>query len=217
MGLACRYPDAAHNRPVRRRPDGKPVIDGGPEVSAAHAAGMTLAVAAPEVAGCDLEPVADRPESVLRDLLGAERLTRARLVTREAGEPLDVAALRVWAGAESLRHGIGFEETNLVGNVYYANYIRWQGRCREMFQHDHVPEMLQEMADGLALVTVRCACDFFAELFALDEVAIRMRLSGLAQNRVTMQCEYLRVEGGAENWWPKASSRMPARAGKAAG
>ena len=31
------------------------------------------------------------------------------------------------------RHLVGFEETNLVGNVYYANHVRWQGRCREMF------------------------------------------------------------------------------------
>ena len=28
------------------------------------------------------------------------------------------------------RHIVSFEETNLVGNVYYVNYLRWQGRCR---------------------------------------------------------------------------------------
>ena len=26
-----------------------------------------------------------------------------------------------------LRHIVGFEETNLVGNVYYVNHLRWQG------------------------------------------------------------------------------------------
>ena len=25
------------------------------------------------------------------------------------------------------RHVVSFEETNLVGNVYYVNYVRWQG------------------------------------------------------------------------------------------
>ena len=34
------------------------------------------------------------------------------------------------------RHVVGFEETNLVGNVYYVNHLRWQGRCREMFLRD---------------------------------------------------------------------------------
>jgi len=97
-----------------------------------------------------------------------------------------------------LRHVVGFEETNLVGNVYYANYVLWQGRCREMFLRDHVPGILQELTDGLALVTVRCACDYFAELFGLDEVAIRMRLGAVVQNRVTMLFEYWRVTNDGE-------------------
>ncbi|HVR11545.1 MAG TPA: acyl-CoA thioesterase, partial [Thermoanaerobaculia bacterium] len=37
------------------------------------------------------------------------------------------------------RHLVGFEETNLVGNVYYVNHLRWQGRCREMFLLEHAP------------------------------------------------------------------------------
>ena len=32
--------------------------------------------------------------------------------------------------AYEYRHVVGFEETNLIGNVYYANHVRWQGRCR---------------------------------------------------------------------------------------
>jgi enediyne biosynthesis thioesterase len=98
-----------------------------------------------------------------------------------------------------LRHVVGFEETNLVGNVYYANYIRWQGRCREMFLKDAAPEIVAELSEGLALVTVRCACDYFAELFALDEVAIRMHLASVAQNRVTMLFEYFKVTGDSED------------------
>jgi len=37
------------------------------------------------------------------------------------------------------RHVVSFEETNLVGNVYYVNHLRWQGRVREMFLRDHAP------------------------------------------------------------------------------
>lgn len=89
-------------------------------------------------------------------------------------------------------HTVGFEETNLVGNVYYANYVRWQGRCRELFLRDHAPSVLAELSDGLALVTTRVGCEFLSELFALDEVVIRMSLGPLAQNRVTMLFEYWR-------------------------
>ncbi|MFY9821685.1 MAG: acyl-CoA thioesterase [Thermoanaerobaculia bacterium] len=91
------------------------------------------------------------------------------------------------------RHVVGFEETNLVGNVYYVNPLRWQGRCREMFLRDNAPEVLTELDEGLALATVRCSCDFFAELFAFDEVAVRMRLGEVMQNRITLLFEYWRL------------------------
>ncbi|HET7232342.1 MAG TPA: acyl-CoA thioesterase [Longimicrobium sp.] len=94
--------------------------------------------------------------------------------------------------AYEYRHVVGFEETNLVGNVYYAHHVRWQGRCREMFLREHAPEVLRQLSDGLALVTTRVSCEYFAELAALDEVAVRMRLGAVAQNRVSMRFEYWR-------------------------
>ena len=95
-------------------------------------------------------------------------------------------------------HIVGFEETNLVGNVYYANYILWQGRCREMFLYDHTPDILQQLSQGLALVTVRVSCDYFSELYAFDKVTIRMNLKELRQNRITMGFEYWRITDQGE-------------------
>ena len=96
--------------------------------------------------------------------------------------------------AYEYRHRVGFEETNLVGNVYYTNHLSWQGRCREMFLRDHAPEILDELKDGLALATVRCSCDYLRELEAFDEVVIRMRLGEVVQNRITLLFEYWRGE-----------------------
>jgi enediyne biosynthesis thioesterase len=95
------------------------------------------------------------------------------------------------------RHVVGFEETNLVGNVYYANYIRWQGRCRELFLYEHAPDVLDALQRDLALVTTHVSCEYLAELYAFDELAIRMRLQGLTQNRITMDYEYWRVARGS--------------------
>lgn len=100
--------------------------------------------------------------------------------------------------AYEYRHVVGFEETNLVGNVYYAHHVRWQGRCRELFLRDHAPGLLGDLAGGLALVTTRVSCEYLAELAALDEVRVRMRLGGMAQNRVSMRFEYWRRAGGGE-------------------
>jgi enediyne biosynthesis thioesterase len=92
------------------------------------------------------------------------------------------------------RHTIGFEETNVVGNVYYVNHLRWQGRCREMFLREHAPCVLEEMARGLALVTTNCSCEYLEELSAFDPVVVSMRLSSIGQSRITMEFEYWRGE-----------------------
>jgi enediyne biosynthesis thioesterase len=96
------------------------------------------------------------------------------------------------------RHVVGFEETNLVGNVYYVHHLRWQGRCRELFLRDHCPEVLEELARGLSLVTLRCSCDYLAELAAFDEVVIRMHLAELVQNRIALGFAYWRQVAGGE-------------------
>ena len=97
------------------------------------------------------------------------------------------------------RHVVGFEDTNLVGNVYYANHLRWQGRCREMFLRQHCPEILEELGHGLALITTRCSCQYFMELAPFDEVAIRMRLGEIVQNRVLMLFDYVLLGPDGEN------------------
>jgi len=96
--------------------------------------------------------------------------------------------------AYEYRHIVGFEETNLIGNVYYANHVRWQGRCREMFLRDRAPEIIEALKHGLVLVTTRVSCEFMSELVAFDEVILRMRLGELGQNRITMNFEYWRGE-----------------------
>lgn len=96
------------------------------------------------------------------------------------------------------RHRVCFEETNIVGNVYYAHYVRWQGRCREMFIRDHVPHLTQEFAQGLTLATTRVSCSYYQELSAFDEVLIRMSAAAMSPGRLTMLFQFFRVlaDGG---------------------
>jgi enediyne biosynthesis thioesterase len=91
------------------------------------------------------------------------------------------------------RHQVTFDETNLVGNVYFAHYLHWQGHCRELFLADHAPGTLAALNSGeLALVTVCCAMNFYGECFALDVIDVTMRLEGAEGNRITMDFEFSR-------------------------
>jgi enediyne core biosynthesis thioesterase len=96
------------------------------------------------------------------------------------------------------RHTVGFEETNIVGNVYYVNYLRWQGRCREMFLKNLAPDVLAEVQDDLKLFTLKVDCEFFAEITAFHELSIRMRLVDLTQTQIEFSFDYVRLdpEGG---------------------
>ncbi|MGW3359742.1 acyl-CoA thioesterase [Streptomyces bungoensis] len=96
------------------------------------------------------------------------------------------------------RHTVGFEETNLVGNVYYVNYLRWQGRCRELFLQQKAPAVLADVQDDLKLFTLKVDCEFFAEITAFDELSIRMRLAELGQTQLEFTFDYVKVTGGAE-------------------
>ena len=92
------------------------------------------------------------------------------------------------------RHTVGFEETNIVGNVYYVNYLRWQGRCREMFLKELASEVLADLQDDLKLFTLKVDCEFFAEITAFSELSIRMRLIDLAQTQVEFGFDYVRLD-----------------------
>ncbi len=90
---------------VRYRPDGRPEVDGGVQVSASHGAGVTFAVTTvdgPSIA-CDVEVATERPADEWERLLGPDQYALAKLVARERGEELSLAATRVWGAVECLR------------------------------------------------------------------------------------------------------------------
>ena len=97
------------------------------------------------------------------------------------------------------RHVVPFDETNLVGNVYFAHYLHWQGHCREHFLADHAPAVLGELENGLALVTVSCSAEYYAESVALDRIEVRMTLRALAGNRIAMDFDYLRAREAGDD------------------
>ncbi|HYG83180.1 MAG TPA: type I polyketide synthase [Pyrinomonadaceae bacterium] len=88
---------------ILRRPDGKPLVEGAREVSAAHTNDLTLAVAGPAPLSCDVEQVVARPASVWVSLLGEHRYALACLVARSACEDEEISATRVWSAAECLK------------------------------------------------------------------------------------------------------------------
>ena len=106
------------------------------------------------------------------------------------------------------RHIVSFEETNLVGNVYYVNYLRWQGRCREMFLLEHAPDVLGELRGDLKLFTLKSECEYLAEITAFDELSIRMRLEELTQTQIAFAFDYVHLHDGIEELIARGRQRI---------
>jgi enediyne biosynthesis thioesterase len=92
------------------------------------------------------------------------------------------------------RHVVSFEETNVVGNVYFTRHISWQGRCRELFLKQNAPDILSEIACDLRLVTLRVGCEYFEELNALNEIEMRMSLAYLRQHRIGLDFDIIKLQ-----------------------
>ncbi len=91
------------------------------------------------------------------------------------------------------RHRVTFDETNLVGNVYFAHYLHWQGHCREGFLADHAPGVVEALRTGeLTMATMSCDMEYYAECFALDEIEISMTLREMHGNRLAMSFDFRR-------------------------
>jgi enediyne biosynthesis thioesterase len=94
------------------------------------------------------------------------------------------------------RHVVSFEETNLVGNAYYARYVSWQGRCREMFLRQVCPEVLTDLRNGLKMFTLSVSCEYLTEVTAFDEIVLRLSLDELTRTQIAFAFDYLAAATG---------------------
>lgn len=99
------------------------------------------------------------------------------------------------------KHVVGFGETNVMGNVYFSHYFEWQGHCRECFLLDHAAPVIGALERReLAFFTRSASCEYVGDwgFSALDQIVLRMRLSGLRGGRMTLGFEYARAAAPAE-------------------
>jgi enediyne biosynthesis thioesterase len=67
-----------------------------------------------------------------------------------------------------------------------------------MFLKTHSPDILQDIANDLRLVTLRISCDYFDELYALDEIDIQMSLAHMRQHRIGLDFSFVKVSFGKD-------------------
>jgi enediyne biosynthesis thioesterase len=86
-------------------------------------------------------------------------------------------------------HRVTFADTNMVGNVYFATYVLWMGKCRDMIMAEHYPEIQDHIRNGFGFATEYAHMDYLHETFLFDEVVVRMMVKDITRTRVEFLCE----------------------------
>jgi enediyne biosynthesis thioesterase len=90
------------------------------------------------------------------------------------------------------RHLVTFGDTNIVSNVYFANYFHWQGACRESLMAETYPEFEDDLRRGFGLITEFAHIDFLQESRLFDRVLVRMTVSDVSRTRIEFEFEFVR-------------------------
>ena len=77
----------------------------------------------------------------------------------------------------SLDLRVYLKDTNLFGNVYFANYFYWQGVAREEFFRQVAPDPMFFINKKITMVTIEAGMKFKKEALLFDEVTIEVRIA----------------------------------------
>ncbi len=85
------------------------------------------------------------------------------------------------------------EDANLVGNIYFDNYTKWQGRLRDLFLFDVAPELYSAGAPRGELMVRRCRVHHIREAMPFDRIHVSMGLRAVHENGVRLEFDYSRI------------------------
>ncbi|WP_245516691.1 acyl-CoA thioesterase [Methylobacterium segetis] len=88
-----------------------------------------------------------------------------------------------------------YDDTNSVGNVYFANYFRWVGKARELFFHACMPDF-DLATTNFYILTRSFSHDFRREAREFEPVIVRIRIASYNRKFVTLSHEiHSRTQG----------------------
>jgi acyl-CoA thioesterase FadM len=86
-----------------------------------------------------------------------------------------------------------YDDTNSVGNIYFANYVRWVGKARELFFNVCIPDF-DIKTTRFYILTRSFKHNFRREAREFEPITVRIRVASLNRKFVTLDHE---IHGGA--------------------
>jgi enediyne polyketide synthase len=86
------------------------------------------------------------------------------------------------------------DNSNTVGNIYFANYYAWQGQVRDHYFYRIIPEYFRGVGEKGELLCVQTQVQHLREAMPFDTIVVTMALKQLKKYSVTFHFEYFRQE-----------------------
>jgi enediyne polyketide synthase len=87
------------------------------------------------------------------------------------------------------------EESNLLGNIYFANYCVWQGVARDRFSQALAPTLYQGTGNAGELRCLHHRTDHLREAMPFQRIAATMSLTAVHERGVRLGFELFRLDG----------------------
>jgi enediyne polyketide synthase len=86
------------------------------------------------------------------------------------------------------------ENSNLVGNIYFANYYAWQGQIRDRYFFDLIPEYYHETGRDGELLCLETRVNHLREAMPFDRIMVTMALRALKKHSAIFYFEYFLMD-----------------------
>jgi len=86
------------------------------------------------------------------------------------------------------------EDSNVVGNIYFANYSVWQGRTTDQFFHSVAPRLFEERGAHGELHRAKTSINQLRDAMPFDEITVVMRLDELYERGAHLSFDFFRKE-----------------------
>ncbi len=90
------------------------------------------------------------------------------------------------------------EESNLVGNVYFANYFAWQNRVRDLHLRRAAPGRFLGIGAEGELVCLHSRIDYLREAMPFERIEVTMSPRHVTECGAVLDFEYYRIEDNGE-------------------
>ena len=95
-----------------------------------------------------------------------------------------------------LKHLVTFDDTNCAGNVYFARYFVWMGKCREALAAEYYPQLAGDFKRGNGFATEFAHVDYKKDSFLFDRVVIKLGVAQFTRTRIEFTFEFVNETSG---------------------